>query len=78
MLETIIIPNNTHFLLSLPQQFIGKKIKVLMYSVEEIIEPITVEPSKKISQFRGILTKEEGQKFHNYLNESRNEWERNI
>jgi hypothetical protein len=78
MLETIIFPSDTNFLLSLPQQFIGKKIKVLMYSVEEIIEPTIVETPKRISQFRGIFSKEEGQKFHNYLNESRNEWERDI
>jgi hypothetical protein len=80
MLETVIIPNGTNFLLSLslPQQFVGKKIKVLMYSVDEIIETINVEKPKKVSQFRGIFTKEEGQKFHHYLNDSRSEWERNI
>ncbi len=78
MLETIITPNDTNFLLSLPQQFVGKKIKVLMYSIDEIIEPIIVEKPKKVSQFRGLFTKEEGLQFHNYLNESRNEWEKSI
>jgi hypothetical protein len=78
MLETIIMPSDTNFLLSLPQQFVGKKIKILMYSVDEIIEPDVIEKPKKAAQFRGLFTKEEGILFNNYLNDSRKEWERNI
>ena len=33
---------------------------------------------KKPSDYFGTLSIEEGEKMHNYVNESRNEWNRNI
>ncbi len=78
MFETIIVPSQASFLFSLPQQFVGKKIKVLMYSEDEIFETVEEKPVSKAAQFRGMFTKEEAQQFHDYVNESRKEWERDI
>ncbi len=36
------------------------------------------ESGKKPSDYFGTLTEEEGKKFHSYVSESREEWERNI
>jgi hypothetical protein len=38
MLEMIITPDDNIIALVLPEEFVGKKIKILMYSVDEIIE----------------------------------------
>ena len=35
-------------------------------------------PKKKPSDFAGTVSKEEGEKFHKYLKQTRNEWDRNI
>ncbi len=80
MFETIIIPNQASFLFSLPQHFVGKKIKVLMYSEDEIIEPVEDKPVSKAAQFRRMLnmSKEQVNAFHEYVETSRNEWERDI
>jgi DICT domain-containing protein len=62
----------------LSEQFVGKKIKVLMYSEDEVFPVVEEKPISKAAQFRGMFTKQEAQQFHNYVNESRNEWERDI
>lgn len=33
---------------------------------------------RKASEFRGIFSKEEGERFNNYLTKARSEWERNF
>lgn len=45
------------------------------------LKELTAEPEKKSnkkkpSDFKGILTKEEGIKFHKHLKKIRNEWDR--
>lgn len=74
MFETIIVPSQASFLFSLPQQFVGKKIKVLMYSEDEIFETVEEKPVSKAAQFRGMLnmSKEQINAFHQYVETSRN------
>jgi hypothetical protein len=38
MLEMIITPDDNIIALVLPEEFVGKQIKILMYPVDEIIE----------------------------------------
>ncbi len=44
----------------------------------EIHEEISHNLAKKPSDFFGTLSKEEGEKMHVYVNQSRNKWKRNI
>jgi hypothetical protein len=80
MFETIIVPSQASFLFSLPEQFVGKKIKVLMYSEDEVFPVVEEKPISKAAQFRGMLnmSKEQVSAFHQYVENSRNEWERDI
>ena len=56
-------------------QYIGKKLEVLLYAVEEITEEAP-KPTT-MAQFWGILSKETADDIMQRAEESRNEWDRN-
>ena len=76
MIRTSMIPQQTDILLSIPPKYIGKKIEVLLYSVEEIIE----ETPQKVTMadFWGKLSDESALKLHDNINLMRKEWEKDI
>ena len=79
MVRTSITPEQTDIHLSVPMNYVGRKIEVLIYPVDELTDELANEmPKKKPSDFAGTLSKEEGEKFHEYLKQARNEWERNF
>jgi hypothetical protein len=81
MVETIIIPEQSNISLDLPLEFVGKKIKILMYSFDEIKESIVAKaPISKMASLRGTLnlSPEQSAEFHQYIDQSRSEWETNI
>jgi hypothetical protein len=76
MTRTSMIPQQTDILLSIPSKYIGKRIEVLLYSVEEITEE--TPPKVTMADFWGKLSDESAQKIHDNINVMRNEWERDI
>ncbi|GHU74837.1 hypothetical protein FACS189413_19540 [Bacteroidia bacterium] len=77
MLKTVITPQESTYSLPIPPHYIGKMIEVLLYSSEELSE--CREPKKaKPSHFFGTLSVAEGEKFQQYVNNSRTEWDRDI
>jgi hypothetical protein len=76
MTRTSMIPKQTDILLSIPSKYVGKKIEVLLYSVEEIIEE--TPPKVTMADFWGKLSDESAQKLHDNVNVMRKEWERDI
>jgi hypothetical protein len=79
MIRTTITPQQQNISILVPQNYVGKKIEVLLYAIDELLE----EEEKKATpnnaaKFKGLFSKEEGEKFNNYINQVRNEWERNI
>jgi hypothetical protein len=77
MLRTIITPSEHIYPLSIPANYIGKTLEVLLYSGDEIFEN-KVSGSEKPSVFFNTLSVAEGEKFQNYVANSRLEWDRNI
>ena len=77
MIKTIAIPQNNSYNITIPNSYIGKKIEILVYALDELSEEKSVS-KKKPSDFFGTLTKEEGEKFHTYIKKTREEWGRNI
>ncbi len=64
---------------SLPVDYVGKQVHVLFYINEEVKKTtVSILPQKKPSNFFGTLSLEEGEKMQAYINQSRNEWERNF
>ena len=78
MIETTVVPQQTDILLSLPIEYIGKKVRILMYAVEEIVEKTAAKPKIKAADFKQLFTADESKRFNDYLEQTRNEWERDI
>ena len=79
MVRTSITPEQTDIHISVPINYIGRKIEVLLYPVDELTDELTKDVrKKKPSDFAGTLSKEEGEKFHQYLKQARDECERNF
>ena len=76
MIRTIITPQQADILISVPPQYIGKKLEVLLYAVEEITEEVA--PPVTMAQFWGILSDEAAQDLREASVKSREEWDRNI
>jgi hypothetical protein len=76
MTRTTITPSNSNIVLPVPEKYIGKKIEVLMFDVEEVaLESMTANFKLKSSQLRGFLSKDTAEALHQHLQQSRNEWD---
>ena len=79
MIRTSITPQQTDIQLSVPPHYVGKKLEVLLYAVEEVIEePAVASAPPVMAQFWGILSKETADDILQRSTESRNEWDRDI
>jgi hypothetical protein len=77
MIRTIITPDQADIQISVPPSYVGRKLEVMLYPVDELIEAVVKTPgAKRPSDFAGTLSKEEGEKFHDYLKQARSEWDR--
>ena len=78
MLKTVITPNENTYSLPIPPYYIGKTLEVLLYSSDEFFEIKIPSTNKKPSDFFCTLSATEGEKFQDYVTNSRSEWNRNI
>jgi len=78
MLKTVITPSENTYSLPIPPYYIGKTLEVLLYSSDEFFENKAPNANKKPSDFFGTLSATEGEKFQDYVTNSRSEWNRNI
>lgn len=81
MILQVITPQQESFDMpvSLPKDYLGKQVHCLFYIEEEAKTiSITASAKKKPSDFFGILTKTEGEKFHQHIEQIRGEWNRSI
>jgi len=77
MLKTVIIPQESTYSLPIPAHYIGKSVEVLLYTTDEL-EEHKKHNIKKPSDYFGALSILEGEKFQEYVTNSRLEWDRNI
>ena len=77
MIRTVVTPKNTDLHLSIPKDYIGKLVEVLLYTIDEVREEKVTQPANA-ARFKGLLTNEEAEKYHQYIQKVRSEWERDI
>ncbi len=77
MIRTSITPQQTDILISIPKNYVGKKIEIIYYSVDELTEETTVKHGT-MARFKGILSSEEANQLQEYVKKSREEWNRNF
>ena len=73
MLKTIAIPQENKVTLTIPNNYIGKKLEILVYSVDEIVRDKS--ETKTMSDFWGTISDETAADLHKQTTEGRNGWE---
>lgn len=76
MYKAIVTPTNAQIMI--PNYYVGKKIEVLVYTVDEIrTENNSIAtPKRKPSDFVGCISQDTAKQMLTNIEESRNEWNR--
>ena len=73
MESTIIIPRKSRVSLSVPPSYIGKQVEVTFALIDKTETP---KPATRLSEmFRGVLSKESAESFHQHIQTMREEWD---
>ena len=76
MIRTTITPHTQTIKLEVPKKYIGKKIEVLLYSVDELNEDESLKTDIQLStKYRGKLSSEYANELRKHVEQSRNDWE---
>jgi len=78
MIRTVLIPNNTDVHLSIPDNYVGRKIEVMCYPLDELVEESEYTPPKSMASFKGVLSSTEADQLQEYVKKSREEWDRDF
>lgn len=74
-LRQIVYVKNHSLTIVLPSDFTADKVEVIVLPVDE---PKINKGLKNSERFSGAISKEMAERLHIHLNETRNEWERDI
>jgi hypothetical protein len=76
MVRTIITPENTNLQLAIPKEYVGKEIEVTVLALDEL----TANSTSKVTMadFWNTMSDDTAKILHKDVEQSRNEWERNI
>lgn len=77
MIKTLAIPQNNSYNLAIPNNYIGKKIEIIFYALDEIVEE-KVKPKKTMADFCGILSESDYSSLKEHTEQARTEWNRTI
>lgn len=78
MIKTVAIPESNSYSLTIPNIYIGKRIEILMYAVDEVTQEKFATPKKTMADFWGTINDETAAKLHENVEESRNTWEERL
>ena len=78
MIKTIATPQNNSHNLAIPSKYIGKKIEILFYSLDEVMEEKVVSPKKTMADLWGKLSEETGNELNKQVEEGRKGWEERL
>ncbi len=76
MIKTTIIPQNNNLNFTIPDNYIGREIEVLLYAKDELQQEI--KPKKTMADFSGILSENDYQAIKSHTEQARKEWNRDI
>ncbi len=81
MIRTVVTPETVNLQLnvSIPQNYVGKKVEILLYVSDEVKEePAHLKKKLKPSDYAGILSTKDAEVLLKHVEKSRNDRERNI
>jgi len=74
MVRTVITPSQTDIRLAIPENYVGKKVEVTFFALEELFED--KQPQKTLGDFFGVLAENDYQQLKEYTTQARKEWDR--
>ena len=77
MIKTVVIPKNNSLSLTIPNNYVGKEIEVLLYAKDEL-EQAETRPRKTLADFAGVLSENDYQSLKSHTEQARKEWNRDI
>jgi hypothetical protein len=78
MIKTVTIPKNNSYSLSIPNEYIGKKVEILMYALDEVAEEKASPPKKSMADFWGSISDSTAAELHRSVEESRDSWDERL
>jgi hypothetical protein len=78
MVRSLLTPQTTDLHICIPPDYIGKKVEVLVFTYDEAIEKTAKSKTGIMEKFWGIISDETAEEMHKHVNQSRDEWERDI
>ena len=78
MIKTIVTPQESSVQLNIPTNYIGRKIEILLYALDEVSEEGNSMPKKSMASFRGILSDNDYKALKAHTEQARKEWNRDI
>ncbi len=77
MIRSLITPQTTDLHISIPTDYIGRKVEVLVFTYDEPKESAK-EADNVMAQFWGVISEDTTKEMHRHITESRAGWERDI
>jgi hypothetical protein len=71
MIRTIITPIQNSISIDLPDNYLGKKVEVIAFPLDEEMEK---SPKKTLADFWGVISKERAAAWIKEVEQSREEW----
>lgn len=75
MVRTVITPVQTDIHLSIPENYIGKKVEITFFALDELMDK---QSKKTLSDFMGLLSNDEYVQLKEYTQQARKEWNRDF
>jgi len=77
MIRSLITPQSTDLHIAIPDNYIGRKVEVLVFTYDDPIETPKATPDI-MAQFWGVISEHTTEEMHKHVAQSRAEWERDI
>jgi type 1 glutamine amidotransferase len=78
MIRTVITPNTQTIHFNIPKNYVGKKIEVIAFAIDEAQQQQDILPVNTMAQFWGTISNETTKDLHEQIKIGRNEWDKNI
>ncbi len=78
MIKTTATPKNNTYNLTIPNNYVGKKIEILFYALDEITDDKNINPKKTMADFCGVISDADYKLLKQSTQKARKQWSRSI
>lgn len=78
MIKTVVTPQHRQIVINVPSNYVGKKVEILLYALDEVETERKNAPQKSLSDYCGVLSESDYQSLNAHIQQVRSEWDRDI